>query len=712
MSGDALVQEPEEAEQAEEERALLRDAAAHEFTHRFTVNIWDNKGFLNFSDAVHGGQHLNGGEDGGPGGGSVDVREGDVPAERTVEAMAGFAEPSWFGTALERLRADRVVFLAGPAGTGRRTAALNLLHRHTGGFALRALDSDADLTAWSPGSAPARGYLADGLLEPRATALDTIALDRLKSALHRADSCLVVVAPPAPAVLAHLTDVLHTPPVRAVPPPPRAVLDARLAAVLDGPAGAERALAALPAGLLDGILQPGLHPAQVAEIATEVVRVVRQGAEAEGIGEHLSFHAAQRAPQLIDGLRDSPEDLALLLATCVFEHFDQGAVEEEARRLLAVADGRLGTGVPAEDEEAADRFVLRRSRTERLAAIGARPGPAELRSTTAYSYLAEPVAFTRHLQGQAVLEHVWREHPDAGGLIVEWLRGTPAADGRGDRAGFVLGRLAQWTSGRYALGPAEELAASHRPADWRMAARALGAASTDPVLATVVKARLRGWSRLDSVSRRCTVALACATEFGLARPELALTLLRSVCGGRADDTGAVASAVRRALLSLFAEPAGRLALVERLRLWARAGGTSREIACATTAQLLRTAAYSHEPGEWWTRHLLGRQGVVNGPVAGLELITCALGERTGYEPMRAALLEWQRRAAADPRRAPVVEHLAEQLGKDLRGGVLRLFTELAKADPAPGSRRAGEALAAWRRPWGDVKGHEGREGRA
>ncbi|MER5781152.1 hypothetical protein ABT104_05405 [Streptomyces mobaraensis] len=561
---------------------------------------------------------------------------------------------------------------------------------------------DTDLTTWAPGAAPARGYLADGLLEPRLTALDTIALDGLRARLERADAHLVVVIPWTPAVLAHLGDTLHTPPVRALPPEPRAVLDARLAAVLGGPADVAPALAALPPGLLDEILQPGLRPAQVVEIAAEIVRVVRRGADPESVREHLSFHAADRAPRLLDALRDSPEDLALLLAACVFEHFDQTLVEEEAGRLLRLADGRLGGGDPDADAEEAPRAVFRRSRSERLEAIGAYVGPAEVHTTSAYSYVTRPVAFTRHLQGRAVLEHVWREHPEAAGLLVEWLATTPSEHGRGDRAGFVLGRCAQWSSGRRALGPVEELAASTRPADWRLAARALGAASTDPVLATAVKARLRGWSRQASVSRRCTVALACATEFGLARPGTALTLLRTVCDGPRDGTGAVASAVRRALLSLFAEPAGRADLLTGLVSWTRAGGATRQAACTATAHLLRTAAAAREPAEWWTRHLLGtRPGTRPGgrpgeDPPGLELIRCALAEPETFPAVRAALLEWQRRAADDPRRAPFVEHLADRLGAAPRGGVLRLLSAFEAAGPAPGGRRAAEALAAWR----------------
>ncbi|MGK5731676.1 hypothetical protein [Streptomyces sp. URMC 124] len=675
------------------------DEASAAFTQHFhNINIWGNQGFVSLAGMVRGGQHLRSGPDGGPGDAppadTVERREGDISTERTTAAMSGFAEPAWFPEALRKL-GTRIVFLVGEPGSGRRTAALNLLQRHTRSFALRAVDSDADLAAWSAGGAGARGYLIDGLLEARTLALGSIGFENLRRQLDRADACMVIVIDRTPQVLAHLGDVLHTDPVRASAPPPRAVLDAKLATVFPDVERRRSVLAALPAGFLDDTMQPSLKPAQVVEIATEIVRVAEGEVRPEDIGEHLSLNAVDRAPGLLNLVRGNAQDLALLLATCVFEHFDHTVVEEEAERLLTVADGRLDVTVPEPGDGSArpfnPGFVFHRSRNERLAAIGAQRAPREVHNTSAYSYVTVPVAFTRHLQGRAVLDHVWHEHREAGELLVEWLRQTPEGHHRADRAGFVLGQLAQWSSGHRALAPIEQLAASERPGHWRMAARAFGAASADPVLATAVKNRLRGWSRAASESLRCTAALTCATEFGLARPELALNLLHTAVTARDDGSAAVDSAVRRALLSLFAEPALRPRLVDVLLQWSRSAGASRSAACAAVAQLLKTAATTREPGEWWSAHLLSGDAP-----AGAELIRSALMEPTSFDTARAALLEWQRRATTDPRRAPAVERLVDGLARHLRGGVFRLFTDLERAAPAPGAERAGLALAQWR----------------
>ncbi|MFF5126380.1 hypothetical protein ACFY41_05485 [Streptomyces syringium] len=688
--------------------APLGETAASAFAHFHTVNIWGNEGFVSLAGSVHGGQHLTSGEGIGPGAyaqaGAVERREGDISAEQTVLAMNGFVEPRWFAAAVDTL-SGRLLFLVGAPGSGRRTAALNLLRRRTGSFALRAVDSDADLTTWKPGTGGARGYLVDGLLETRTMALDTIALDTLRAELHRADAYMVVVTAYTPQVIAHLGDALDAEPVRATPPPARDVLEAKLAVALPDPEGRRSTLAALPSGLLDEILQPHLGPTQVVEIATEIIQVASGGAKAEDIPEHLSFHAAERAPQLVGALRANADDLALLLATCVFEHFDHAVVEDEARRLLRVADGRLdatspGAAEPRDGPADNPGFAFRRSRKERLTTIGAHRASPEVCTASTYSYLSEPVAFTRHLQGRAVLEYVWREHRDAGDLLMEWLQQAPAGQGRADRAGFILGQLAQWSSGHQALQPIEDLAASARPGDWRMAARALGAASAHPVLASMIKVRLRDWSRGASESRRCVVALTCATEFGLARPELALRLLPVLVTGREDGPGPVESAVRRALLSLFAEAANRPMVIDALLKWSRSPGALRRTACAAVAQLVRTAATVREPGEWWSDHLLAGSAGADCPheqAPGLALIRAALMEQTSFEATRAAVLQWQQRSLTGSHRARAVEHLTDALAHHLRGGVFRLFTDLERAYPAPGSHRAAQALADWRK---------------
>lgn len=674
--------------------------------------IWNtihNHGLVT-QGTVHGGQHLDA-RHGGQGDAlatavMIERREGAISAEQIRLAMTGFAQPTWFDTALGLL-GGRLLFLAGEPGSGRRTAALNLLRRHTTTFDLRAVDSDVDLAAWRAGTTTARGYLVDRLLETRLLELDIMALDHVRAELNRIDACMVVVVDGrSPRVFQHVDEVLNAAPVRAVPPPPRTVLDAQLDSVLLGSERRQRVLAALPPGLLTEILPPGLGPAQVVEVAAEIARFADGELDATEIREHLSFRAAERAPQLLSSLSDNADDLALLLATSVFEHFDHTLVEEEAVRLLEIARGRLdkpptGGSPDAGTDATAARppFVFQRSRQERFAAVGARRAPEQVRAASTYSYLVRPVAFTRHLQGRAVLEHVWREHREAGELLVDWLKETPEGQRRGDRAGFILGQLARWSSGHRALGPVGDLADSTKAGDWRMAARALGSAAADPVLISMIKSRLRDWSRGTSASRRCVVALTCATEFGLARPETALTLLRECASGQ-DPSGAVQSAVRRALSALFTEPGNRTLVRDALLDWSGGTGPARVTACAAPVHLLRTAAVSVEAGEWWSSHLLGIHpgpGPSDEPHPTLTLIRRALNEPDTYEPMRTALLQWQQRSLTSPHRARAVERLTDALAHHLRGGVFRLFTDLERAYPAPGSHRAAQALADWRK---------------
>lgn len=95
------------------------------------------------------------------------MHEGPVPESEVAAAAFGFAEPAWFGMARKELD-GRVLFLAGRPGSGRRTAALNLLRRYCGDRApLQALDSATELDRWQPSGPSVRGYLVDGLFPAR-----------------------------------------------------------------------------------------------------------------------------------------------------------------------------------------------------------------------------------------------------------------------------------------------------------------------------------------------------------------------------------------------------------------------------------------------------------------------------------------------------------------------------------------------------------------
>lgn len=528
------------------------------------------------------------------------AHEGPVSAPEILDAVTGFAEPEWFPAALAELD-GRVLFLSGEQGSGRRTAALNLLYRHTGrSMHLRAVDNDEDLAAWRPTDTDTRGYLVDGLLPARPLKPGTVG--NLRRLLNDADARMVIVLPDDPVVVRSLSRDLHVTPVRCAPPPPRAVFEARLAAEVPNPAERDRLLSCLEPGLLDELLTGRLVPAQVRELVDAVIGAVDGEMTSGDIRDRLSYLADEEIPGLLDSLRDDPDGLAFLLATCVFEGLDHRIVREQAERLMDMADGQLDSvlrksdgdpsgarvggeaGGPGRHEPGRSanhspgaqpnpRSVFRRSLEDLLRTVRAEYGTREYHSAHGYTYVVEPVRFTRHRQGEAVLKHVWREYGRLSVLLTKWMGEVNGANDVTEPVGRVMGMAARWGGGRRALLHIRELAGSDRATGRAVAAYALGMAAEDPVLAGEVKYRLVQWSVHTSWQVRWTVARSCGTGFGVARPDQAMRLLRNVFRGEgSQQEQAVAKVVRGSVSNLFS--AGNQPTVFRhLIEWTGTGGT-------------------------------------------------------------------------------------------------------------------------------------------
>ncbi|WP_307826652.1 hypothetical protein [Streptomyces pactum] len=650
--------------------------------------------------SVRGGQRVeNIGAAAGPGGRPVEAHEGPISALEILAAQSGFAEPAWFSAALSEL-ATGVLFLFGEPGTGRRTAALNLLSRRTGGsMGLRALDSDVDLSTWRPTHTGTRGYLVHGLLPHHP--LGPAVLANLRRLLGDADACMVIVLPDDPELVRGLARDLHVSPVRCVPPPPRAVFDALFTTAVPDRAERARLLGRLEPGLLDDVLAAELVPAQVVELVAAVREEGEDGPDAAGLRDRLSFGAEEAAPDLVKGLREDPDGLAFLLATCVFEGLDHRIVQEEAERLLAVADGRLdsvlrdggadGDQGPAPRRDTPrpnPRFVFRRSLDELMRKVGARSGPREIRTGSRYGYAVEPVRFTRHRQGEAVLKHVWRQYGQLPGLLTDWLNAVSGREPElAEPVGRVMGMAAGWGGGRRALRHIRELADSERPTSRTIAAHALGMAAEDPVLAGEVKYRLRDWSRSTSWRLRWTVAYACRTDFGISRPELALGLLRGAYRGRDGEEYTVDRTVRHSLLALFAAGAPE-AVFTCLAAWADRDEDGAELALGTLPLLLRRPL-------WFRENLLT---VGENTARIVELVRRALNDDTFSDAMRGALLTWFRIATGDETERAAVETLVTVLAQEMRYGELGLFVEMDREGSADlaGRHIARYALDDWR----------------
>ncbi|MFI9202513.1 hypothetical protein [Streptomyces sp. NPDC053048] len=641
--------------------------------------------------SVHGGQHVQNHSERAPlGRRPVEAHEGPISEGEITAATTGFAEPDWFPLALQKLNTG-LLFLTGEPGTGRRTAALNLLHRHSGGsMALHAVDSDVELHSWSPARSEIRGYLVDGLIASYPTQAGM--LGNLRRLLREADCRMVIVLPDEPVLVRVLERDLADSHIRYQAPSPRSVFEARLAALVPNQQGRTHLLAGLEPGLIDAMLAPELVPAEVSELITSMMHHMDGARDPAQLHERLSFLAEGEVPSLLSKLHDDPDGLAFLLAACVFEGMDYRIVRDESERLLETAQGRLSSvlgGAHLSKAPALNpQFIFRRPLHDLLHTVRAQCGPKEIHYGPTFGYAVEPVRFTRHRQAETVLRHVWREYGQVSPLLTHWMGAVKDDIELTRRVGSVMGMAASWGGGRRALQHVRDLASSDRASSRMIAAYALGVAGEDLVLVTEVKSRLQGWSKASGWQLRSTVAHACGTEFGIARPDFAMGLLKRL---PRDSTNAneesVDEGIQTALLSLFSAGA-QSTVFQHLAAWVDSGGHESRHALHACSVLLEDSA--------WFRQELLEQGEVAERI--VTLVGSALDESATFKATSHAVIQWCRTATWDGDRHQALENLLTGLARNPGHGAMRLFVTLDRLDEMELAGRdiAHQALDVWR----------------
>ncbi|MBA0052658.1 hypothetical protein E0L36_17735 [Streptomyces sp. AJS327] len=634
---------------------------------------------------VDGGQHVNNDGEGSAGGRRGHALDGPLFAEEILAAGEGFAEPDWFPEALRYLD-SRLLILTGAAGTGRRTAALNLLHRHSTSMVLRAVDTP-DLTSWRPHDDSVRGYLVDGLSQPQQLLRGGL-VNQLIARLREKEARMVLVLPDVPGLVRDLNRELPGHVVSCVPPSTRALFAARFEAELPDEEQRDRVLTALGRERIDELLERELSPAHVAELVDEVAR---ENADFASIVERLSFLAEEEVPELIERLGGQPSALAFLLAACVFEGLDYRVIQEEADRLLELADERLDATIPGtrQQEEARDnpRFVFDEPMDDQLRGIGARRLPREVHATWGYAYAVEPVRFVRHGRAEAVLRHMWRQYGQLPGLMTDWLQKARRERELSAPIGRVMGLAASWGGGRRALSHISALAKSPESGTRQVAAIAMGIAARDPVLAGEIGYRLSRWSYAKGWQPRATAAYTCGTEYGVSRPDRALALLGQLMHGRDDDSVThVTSAIHDAVRQLFTS-GHQTVVILRLSEWAEEGGRRGEVALASFALLLLDIPWFAEQlrsGTDAAEHVVG-------------LVHRALNEREHFDLVCRTVLAWRQLADGDEPSREALETLLSALSHGMRHGVLRLLVSIEEDehDSPVGKDIARRTLAAW-----------------
>ncbi|MGW2844956.1 hypothetical protein [Streptomyces sp. NPDC001274] len=460
-----------------------------------------------------------------------------------------------FDALADRLRDEHVLVLSGPYHSGRRTAALMLMHR-IGADPVRAVDRDTtpeQLTAGIKGAEPGggrTGYVLCDLVTPPGRPLREADLLAAREELG-ADTYLVITTGPA----ALLEDV---PVVEWGAPAPGDVLAAHLAAL---PGGEERVpeLLALPATA--AFLERHHQPREAARFARLLASYAAGTAEATLL-DGFSLHALERQVQEWfedDGTVLHLREKAFLVALAAFDEGPYALTAELADLLYAAlerTDSRLQPAVPVFGTHIGKRLQLARARR------------FEAEEPTEWGPVQQvKAAFLDERTPLVLLRELWTGHPSARPALVHWLRQL-AGDGRPfvrTRAASTVAVLAH-TDLPSAMALIVEPWASSRL--YRHRSVAVGALTLTHVLGTPHVPRiLDAWCESEESSLRW-VAIRAHGMIGPERPVEALAALRAAArheAGRPEPDPELMGQLAESVELLLLSPAGEEVTAELVR---------------------------------------------------------------------------------------------------------------------------------------------------
>ncbi|MFF8655329.1 hypothetical protein [Streptomyces huasconensis] len=355
---------------------------------------------------------------------------GEVP-RATLERLAPYfvVDEALFGVLLRRLREERVLVISGPHFSGRRTAALMLLHRLQVS-PVRTLVRDTSPGALAgqlggDGQEAARGYLLCDLTTRRDQPLREPHLLAARDRLAEHDAYLVITVGPT----AVLEDVPATP---WQPPPAPAVLASHLSVLTDE----ERADEAMALPAVTEFLGRAHQLREVAAFAKLLQRYADGRADEEEVA-HFSLAALEsQVQEWFEGPDDSVtysmsttddtyvhlRDKAFLVALAAFDGGPYALTAELSDLLYASLQKVQNPGVypvvPVFGTHIGKRLQLARARNY-LEDEHTEWGPVtQLKA-----------AYRDERASLVLLREVWTGHPSARPALVSWLQRL-ADDGR------------------------------------------------------------------------------------------------------------------------------------------------------------------------------------------------------------------------------------------------------------------------------------------
>ncbi|MFE9371695.1 hypothetical protein ACFYM2_18240 [Streptomyces sp. NPDC006711] len=414
-----------------------------------------------------------------------------------------------FEDALARLRDEHVVVLMGSRASGRRAAAVALLHQ-SGASPIRLLD---------PGTAPGAvtdvlegspGFLLRDLTTSRSRPLLEPHLLAMRDALRR-DGARLVITVEASAALKNI------PCVQWEPPAARDILSAHVQRMVGRDAWAQ--LKRLP--VVEEFLSRPHQPGETAKFAGQLAAHHRGELSAERLTELTRSALADRITQwLTEPEKENGEELrdkAFLVSLAVFDGAPYAVAAELGDALFVLLQK---TANPHESPRIPIFGSSLSSRLELAQASGCvRDEVTEWGPVP--QYMAE---FQDDQTARLLLREVWTVHPSARVALVRWLQQL-AVDGRPmvrTRAAAATAYLAEadlpsamalliepWASGKSYTG-------------WLSAANALSLARLLDV--TAVSRILHAWCTGEHPSRRWTAI----RTYGLLGPLNPLEALRAL----------------------------------------------------------------------------------------------------------------------------------------------------------------------------------------
>ncbi|MFD3520902.1 hypothetical protein [Streptomyces sp. NPDC058653] len=328
---------------------------------------------------------------------------GEIPADSLARMSVTFVESALFAEALTRLRSERVLVLSGGDSTGRRSAALMLLHR-LGVEHVRSIDSTTSPVAVRDLLGVPAGFLLADMSVSRTRPLRETHLFAIREQLARVDGHLVITVTESATRrnLAHLA---------WEPPSCEDVLAAHVRSC-QGASGWEqvRDLAAVR-----GFLDEDHTPGEAADFAQRLLSVIAGGATEE----ELSSYGAQSAQTQVESwLTDEGthlRDKAFLISLSVFDGAPYALAAELSDRLFrllhATENPAIREGVPVFGSSRRARLGLARARGYHEAELTAW-GPVD-------QYMA---AFKDDTLPTRLLDTAWMLYPSARAALVSWLR--------------------------------------------------------------------------------------------------------------------------------------------------------------------------------------------------------------------------------------------------------------------------------------------------